>query len=155
MLGLFAICMRMGILLFYILVYAHIFRGLYYGSYMEPRQHLKEFRITVAKPQAAAIQQEQPATSLVYHTSTRTGVQYLIDSPAVRPLPVSTGMACPSRFVLVLTERRGADVKIDPALAACGDLFSTRILPSSPVPEARPQASNRHPPRPEPSPSTP
>ena len=26
-------------LLFFILVYAHIFRGLYYGSYMEPRQH--------------------------------------------------------------------------------------------------------------------
>ena len=25
---------------FFILVYAHIFRGLYYGSYMEPRQHL-------------------------------------------------------------------------------------------------------------------
>ena len=39
MVGLFVICTRMG-LLFLILVYAHIFRGLYYGSYMEPRQHL-------------------------------------------------------------------------------------------------------------------
>ena len=29
-----------GASFFFILVYAHIFRGLYYGSYMEPRQHL-------------------------------------------------------------------------------------------------------------------
>nr|YP_010401843.1 apocytochrome b [Sargassum graminifolium]UQV81018.1 apocytochrome b [Sargassum graminifolium] len=29
-----------GASFFFMLVYAHIFRGLYYGSYMEPRQHL-------------------------------------------------------------------------------------------------------------------
>jgi len=36
-----------GASIFFILVYIHIFRGLYYGSYMKPRQHLWASGVTI------------------------------------------------------------------------------------------------------------